>query len=86
MDHESYSLRGFCRLLLQLTNNEHELDGFKVVERFFTLPLDYSNENGEKIRVFARHIIPTSKAKSLEDEANLPFRKPCFVLLPHVLS
>ncbi|KAF8806593.1 proline iminopeptidase, partial [Phlegmacium glaucopus] len=51
-------------------------DGLKIIERFFTLPLDYSNLNGEKIRVFARHIIPLSKAKTLEDEAKLPFRKP----------
>lgn len=53
------------------------IDGLKVIERFFNLPLDYSNENGEKIRVFARHIIPKSEAKTLEDEAKLPYRKPC---------
>ena len=29
--------------------------------------------------MFARHIIPKSKAKTLEDEAKLPFRKLCFV-------
>jgi hypothetical protein len=51
----------------------------KVIDRFFTLPLDYSNKNGETIRVFARHIIPKSKAKTLEEEAKLPFRKPYFV-------
>ena len=48
----------------------------KIIERFFTLPLDYSDPTGEKIRVFARHVIPTKYAKTLEDEAKLPFRKP----------
>ncbi|KAF9047696.1 alpha/beta-hydrolase [Panaeolus papilionaceus] len=47
-------------------------DGLKVVERFFNLPLDYSRPDGEKIRVFARHAIPMSKAKTQEDEAKLP--------------
>ena len=58
----------------------------KIIERFFNLPLDYSNPNGEKIRVFARHVIPKSKAKTLEDEAKLPFRKPCFVPCSSSLS
>ena len=81
MDHESYSVKGFFYTIFcqQLVNNRHEIDGLKIFERFFTLPLDYSNANGEKIRVFARHIIPKSKAKTLEDEAKLPFRKPCLV-------
>jgi hypothetical protein len=41
--------------------------------------LDYSNRNGEKIHIFARHIIPKTKAKTPEDEEKLPFRKPCLV-------
>ncbi|KAJ7736936.1 alpha/beta-hydrolase [Mycena metata] len=48
-------------------------DGVKVVERFFNLPLDYANPTGEKIRVFARHLIPTSKAKTVEEEEKLPY-------------
>ncbi|KAJ7072746.1 alpha/beta-hydrolase [Mycena amicta] len=48
-------------------------DGIKVVERFFDLPLDYSNPSGEKIRVFARNLIPKSRAKSVEDEEKLPY-------------
>ncbi|KAJ6631499.1 alpha/beta-hydrolase [Mycena sp. CBHHK59/15] len=48
-------------------------DGIKVVERFFDLPLDYANPSGEKIRVFARNLIPKSKAKTLEDEDKLPY-------------
>ncbi|TFK45074.1 alpha/beta-hydrolase [Crucibulum laeve] len=47
--------------------------GMKVIERFFKLPLDYGNPSGEKITVFARHMIPTRKAKSPEDQAKLPF-------------
>ncbi|KAJ7032784.1 alpha/beta-hydrolase [Mycena alexandri] len=53
-------------------------DGVKVVERFFDLPLDYANPTGEKIRVFARHLIPKNKAKTVEEEEKLPFRGPGF--------
>ncbi|KAJ6499243.1 alpha/beta-hydrolase [Mycena sanguinolenta] len=48
-------------------------DGIKVIERFFNLPLDYANPTGEKIRVFARHLIPKNKAKTEEEEAKLPY-------------
>lgn len=50
-------------------------DGLKVIERFFTVPLDYTKPEGEKIRVFARHIIPKAKAKTPEEEKKLPFRE-----------
>jgi hypothetical protein len=46
----------------------------KVTERFFTVPLDYSKPDGEKIRVFVRHIVPKAKAKTPEDEEKLPYR------------
>lgn len=48
------------------------LGGVKVVERFFHLPLDYKEPDGEKIRVFARSMIPTDKAKTPEEEDKLP--------------
>ncbi|KAF8589754.1 alpha/beta-hydrolase [Ramaria rubella] len=48
-------------------------DGLKVIERFFHLPLDYSKPEGEKIRVFARNLIPKDKAKKDEDEEKLPY-------------
>ncbi|KAJ6589968.1 alpha/beta-hydrolase [Mycena vulgaris] len=48
-------------------------DGIKVIERFFDLPLDYANPSGEKIRVFARNLIPKSKAKTVEEEQKLPY-------------
>ncbi|KAF9523862.1 alpha/beta-hydrolase [Crepidotus variabilis] len=48
-------------------------DGMKVIERFFVVPLNYAKPDEEKIRVFARHIIPKSKAKNAEDEKKLPF-------------
>ena len=79
MDHESY-IKGFYHHLLRFfCNNKPLIDGLKIIERFFTLPLDYSNPNGEKIRVFARHVISKKHAKTLEDEAKLPFRKPRLV-------
>jgi len=85
MDHEleSYIIKGFYFRWPSAKTWTSQwsmwIDGLKIIERFFTVPLDYSNVNGEKIRVFARHIIPKSKAKTLEDEAKLPFRKPCLV-------
>jgi hypothetical protein len=51
------------------------LDGLRVIERFFTVPLDYAKPEGDKIRIFARHIIPKDKAKTPEAEAKLPFRE-----------
>jgi hypothetical protein len=51
------------------------LGNIKVVERFFDLPLDYAEPDGQKIRVFARNLIPKDKAKTPEDEAKLPYCK-----------
>lgn len=51
------------------------IDDIKVVERFFQLPLDHSNPDGETIQVFARNLIPKSKAKSKEEEEKLPYCK-----------
>jgi len=48
-------------------------DNIKVVERFFELPLDYAYPEGQKIRVFARNLIPKNKAPTLEAEAKLPY-------------
>jgi len=45
----------------------------KVVERFFDVPLDYARPEAQKIRVFARNLIPKDKANTLEDEARLPY-------------
>ncbi|KAF8079011.1 alpha/beta-hydrolase [Lyophyllum atratum] len=45
----------------------------KVIERFFDLPLNYDDAAGQKIRVFARNLVPLDKAKTPEDEANLPY-------------
>ncbi|KAL0579636.1 hypothetical protein V5O48_002408 [Marasmius crinis-equi] len=48
-------------------------EGFKVIERFFEVPLDHNNSSGEKIRVFARNIVPRAKAKTQEDEERLSY-------------
>ncbi|KAG6830888.1 hypothetical protein H0H92_014039 [Tricholoma furcatifolium] len=53
----------------------------KVIDRFFDLPLDYSEPDGRKIRVFARSMIPLDKAKTVEEESKLPYRK-CRHLIP----
>ncbi|KAJ7605959.1 alpha/beta-hydrolase [Mycena polygramma] len=45
----------------------------EVVERFFDLPLDYSKPDGQKIRLFARNLVPTAKAKTVEDQEKLPY-------------
>ncbi|KAJ7593824.1 alpha/beta-hydrolase [Mycena floridula] len=51
-------------------------ENIKVIERWFDLPLDYSNPSGEKIRVFARNMIPKDKVKTEEQESALPYRGP----------
>ncbi|KAJ7756044.1 alpha/beta-hydrolase [Mycena maculata] len=50
----------------------------KVLERFFNLPLDYADPNGKKIRIFARNLIPTHKAKTQEEQDKLPYCGPGF--------
>jgi hypothetical protein len=45
------------------------------------VPLDYANPTGEKIRVFARHLIPKSKAKTIEEEEKLPYSETSVVLI-----
>lgn len=74
MDPETYIVKGgrFCirHKVLELMSI---LDGIKVVERFFTVPLDYDEPSGDKIRVFARSLIPLSKANQDEKEKDLPY-------------
>ncbi|EIM80537.1 alpha/beta-hydrolase [Stereum hirsutum FP-91666 SS1] len=48
-------------------------DDIKVIERFFTLPLNYADPEGEKIQVFARNLIPVNKAKTKAEEDKLPY-------------
>ncbi|KAF5355453.1 hypothetical protein D9758_006293 [Tetrapyrgos nigripes] len=48
-------------------------EDIKVIERFFDLPLDHANPSGEKIRVFARNLIPRKKAKTQKEEEELPY-------------
>ncbi|KAF8178757.1 alpha/beta-hydrolase [Pholiota molesta] len=48
----------------------------KVVERFFVLPLNYNEPEGATIQVFVRHLIPTDKAKTVEEQSKLPYRGP----------
>ncbi|PAV19032.1 alpha beta-hydrolase [Pyrrhoderma noxium] len=48
-------------------------DDTKVVERFFTVPLDYNKPDEKKIRIFARNMIPIKKIGSVEKTANLPY-------------
>ncbi|KAG6873844.1 hypothetical protein C0995_010456 [Termitomyces sp. Mi166 len=61
--------------------SQHSLETYvltgsiKIIERFFDLPLDYSDPGGKKIRVFARNMLPLDKAKTPEEEAKLPFCK-----------
>lgn len=47
-------------------------EGLRVIERFFRVPLDYSNPSGEKIMVFTRQTIPISKARTSEEQEKLP--------------
>jgi len=78
---ETYSIKGanFCVPVptrdCEFTRSTSLLDGLKVTERFFNVPLDYANPEGDKIRIFARHIVPKDKAKTPEEEAKLPFRE-----------
>ncbi|KAL0955709.1 hypothetical protein HGRIS_001929 [Hohenbuehelia grisea] len=37
-------------------------DGIKVIDRFFTVPLDHATPDGPKIRIFARNLVPLAKA------------------------
>jgi len=55
---------------LETYSNKEQI---KVVERYFDLPLDYTNPSGEKIRVFARNLIPKNKAKTEKEEKALPY-------------
>ncbi|THV06178.1 alpha/beta-hydrolase [Dendrothele bispora CBS 962.96] len=48
-------------------------EDIKVIERFFDLPLDHANPEGDKIRVFARNLIPRKKAKTEKKENELPY-------------
>ncbi|KAJ7647771.1 alpha/beta-hydrolase [Roridomyces roridus] len=63
----------FSSTMISDTESYVNKDGIKVVERFFTVPLDYAKPDGEKIRIFARNLIPKIKAKTLEDEEKLPY-------------
>ncbi|KAG6919040.1 hypothetical protein DXG01_009750 [Tephrocybe rancida] len=81
---ESYVLTGtknwLCKMgpPVELETHHHMLGSIKVIERFFDLPLDYSDPDGKTIRVFARNMVPLEKARALEEEAELPYCGPGF--------
>ena len=56
-----------------IKSNHVKSEGLKVIERFFEVPLDHSNPSGDKIRVFARNLVPRTKAKTKEEEEKLPY-------------
>lgn len=58
-----------------LTAKQNAVEGIKVVDRFFTVPLDYSNPDGATIRVFARNLVPAGKesGEAKEKKNDLPF-------------
>ncbi|KAH7929089.1 hypothetical protein BV22DRAFT_1102664 [Leucogyrophana mollusca] len=58
------------------TSESYILKGsIKVIERFFSVPLDYATPNGEKIRVFVRNLVPLDEVKESpgHGEADLPY-------------
>ncbi|SJK98038.1 uncharacterized protein ARMOST_01294 [Armillaria ostoyae] len=77
--HRKLNIRRFAKTQLPPVPSNANMEtysikeGIKVIERFFDLPLDYSNPEGEKIRVFARNLIPKSKAKTAKEEEELPY-------------
>jgi len=44
--------------------------GVVVIERFFTVPLDYFDETRGTIQIFARHCVSLARQKQMEQ---LPF-------------
>ncbi|KAF7312839.1 Proline iminopeptidase [Mycena kentingensis (nom. inval.)] len=57
-----------------MTPESYILSGsIQVVEHFFTVPLDYSEPEGKKLRIFARHLVPLQKARTAEEQSKLPF-------------
>ena len=59
--------------MLLAAQSYHPTDGIKVIERFFTVPLDYSTPDEQKIKIFARNLVPLKKAATPEAEAKLPY-------------
>lgn len=78
---ETYVLTGKfpsrARILVACCTS-HWIGSIKIIERFFELPLDYANPDGQKIQIFARNMVPLDKAKTSEQEANLPYCKLSF--------
>lgn len=70
--HQRYTW-DFCRFNSGEPTILFDKDGIKVIERFFSVPLDYSKPEGEKITIFARNLIPLREASTPEKEANLPY-------------
>jgi pimeloyl-ACP methyl ester carboxylesterase len=56
----------YCPTMSEL----YVVPGVVVVERFFTVPLDYRNESRGTIQIFARHCIQLARHKQMEQ---LPF-------------
>jgi hypothetical protein len=56
---------------LSLTTPEtYSVPGVVVIERFFTVPLDYFDESRGKIQIFARHCLSLVRQKQIDQ---LPF-------------
>jgi hypothetical protein len=81
---ETYTIKGNPYGITEENDGPTDLiinstEGLKAVERFFEVPLDYSNPSGEKIVVFARQTIPLNKAKTKEEEEKLQFGTLCTI-------
>lgn len=76
---ETYRVTGSCfqpqlrtYILHQLTNNLIK-GGFKIVDRWFQVPLDYFNPRKGSIKIFARNAIPNKKDDDGAAGGKLPY-------------
>lgn len=72
---ESYRVVGMSDPNLE-TNVRAEIvatGGYKIVDRWFNVPLDYSSPTSETIVVFARSAIPNKSNDDGESGAKMPY-------------
>ncbi|KAG2749147.1 alpha/beta-hydrolase [Suillus brevipes Sb2] len=50
----------------------------KVIDRFFSVPVDYAKPDGPHIRIFVRNLIPLGESGTDAAESDLPYRGPGF--------
>lgn len=73
--------RSPCGNLVEVYELTNRIPGsIKVIDRFFSVPVDYAKPDGPHIRIFVRNLIPLGESGTDAAESDLPYRMSFLIL------